>query len=87
MQEAFCPEHLKQDVECARVDFSCFTSERDLKAKRYWLGNPLPCTAGVFSGSGGAGKPAPLSFHQWTTLASARMLQALQKPATSTLSP
>jgi len=51
MQEAFCPEHLKQDVECARVDFSCFTSERDLKAKSYWLGNPLPCTAGVFSGS------------------------------------
>jgi len=41
----------------------------------------------AFSGSGGAGKPAPLSFHQWTTLASARMLQALQKPATSTLSP
>jgi hypothetical protein len=51
MQEAFRPEHLKQDVECARVDFSCFTFEQDLKAKSYWLGNPLPCTAGFFSGS------------------------------------
>ena len=68
-------ERIKQDVECARVDFSCFTLERDLKAKSYWLGNPLPCTAGFLALAGGAGLPAlllqyllavkPTAPHSW----------------------
>jgi len=31
MQEAFRPEHMRQEAECARVDFPCPSSEQDLR--------------------------------------------------------
>ena len=31
MQDAFRPEHMRQEAECARVDFPCSSSEQDLK--------------------------------------------------------
>jgi len=31
MQEAFRPEHMRQEAECARVDFPCPSLEQDLK--------------------------------------------------------
>ena len=49
MQEAFRPEHLKQDVECVRVDFSCFTFERDLKSEKLLAINPITPHSWVFS--------------------------------------
>ena len=51
MQEAFCPEHMKQDVECVRVDFSCFTLEQDLKSEKLLAINPITPHSWVFSGS------------------------------------
>ena len=31
MQDAFRPEHMRQEAECARVDFPCSSLEQDLK--------------------------------------------------------
>jgi len=31
MQEAFRPEHMRQEAECARVDFPCSSPEQDLR--------------------------------------------------------
>jgi len=31
MQEAFRPEHMRQEAECARVDFPCFSLKQDLR--------------------------------------------------------
>jgi len=31
MQEAFRPEHMRQEAECARVDFPCLSLKQDLK--------------------------------------------------------
>ena len=48
MQDAFRPEHMRHDAECARVDFPCFSLEQDLRKGKMMTMTYTPSTAGFF---------------------------------------
>ena len=47
MQDAFRPEHMRQEAECARVDFPCSSSEQDLR-KGKMMTMTITLHSGVF---------------------------------------
>ena len=84
MQDAFRPEHMRQEAECARVDFPCPSLEQDLKDGKmmtmtYTLSTAgfLHCSTGTASATSilpqlsKAGCQATLSLNRMVSLASA----------------
>ena len=49
MQDAFRPEHMRQEAECARVDFLCPFLKQDLRDGKMMTMTIYPTTAGFFA--------------------------------------
>jgi len=69
MQEAFRPEHMRQEAECARVDFPCPSPEQDLRKGKMMTMTYTPSTARFLHCSTGAASATsllPLLFQKVT---------------------
>ena len=62
MQDAFRPEHMRQEAECARVDFPCPSSEQDLRKGKMMTMTLYPPQRG-FCIVALAGKPVLLLYY------------------------
>ena len=67
MQEAFRPEHMRHDAECARVDFPCSSLEQDLRKGKMMTMTYTPSTARFLhcsTGTASATSILPLLFQK-----------------------
>jgi len=62
MQEAFRPEHMRQEAECARVDFPCSYFWARPEERKDDDNDPLPSTAGFLYCSTGWQASATFTF-------------------------
>jgi len=60
MQDAFRPEHMRQEAECARVDFPCSSLEQDLRKGKMMTMTYTPSTARFLHCSTGAASATSL---------------------------
>jgi len=60
MQDAFRPEHMRQEAECARVDFPCSSPEQDLRKGKMMTMTLYPPQRGFLHCSTGAASATSL---------------------------